>query len=222
MPGPAQQPGSPRRVLWVEGKDDKAVVQSLCNQHRLPPAVFRVDEKQGLEPILAGLSVELRAPNVERFGVVVDGNGNPDARWDSIRVILESHGYSGVPQTLQSSGIDLPSMPGGLRFGVWIMPDNGSPGVLEDFAAALVPAGDQVWKRAGEAVDGIPAEHRRFPEVRRSKAHIHTWLAWQEYPGSPMGQAIGKGDLDAHAPAAGRFVAWLRRLMLDDPDAGPE
>jgi len=40
---------------------------------------------------------------------------------------------------------------------------------------------------------------------------MHTWLAWQESPGSPMGQAIGKGDLDANAPAAVAFVAWLRR-----------
>jgi hypothetical protein len=34
-----------------------------------------------------------------------------------------------------------------------------------------------------------------------------------------MGQAIGKGDLDAHAPAAGRFIDWLRRLMVGDSAA---
>jgi hypothetical protein len=101
-------------------------------------------------------------------------------------------------------------------FGAWIMPDNGSTGALEDFAAALVPASDTLWTRAGEAVDAIPDEERRFPEVRRSKVHMHTWLAWQEHPGSPMGQAIGKGDLDAQAPAAQRFIAWLRRMMVDD------
>ncbi len=99
------------------------------------------------------------------------------------------------------------------------MPDNGSPGALEDFAAMLVPAGDALWLRAGEAVDSIPEQARLFPAGRRSKAHMHTWLAWQEQPGSPMGQAIGKGDLDAHAPAAQRFVAWLRRLMVDEPEA---
>ena len=31
-----------------------------------------------------------------------------------------------------------------------------------------------------------------------------------------MGQAIGKGDLDAGAPAAQAFIAWLRRLMVDE------
>jgi hypothetical protein len=37
-----------------------------------------------------------------------------------------------------------------------------------------------------------------------------------------MGQAIGKGDLDAHAALAGRFIAWLWRLMLDNPAAEQE
>ncbi len=102
-------------------------------------------------------------------------------------------------------------------FGAWIMPDNAAAGALEDFTASLVPPDDALWRRAGEAVDSIPEEHRRFPPVRRSKAHIHTWLAWQESPGSPMGQAITKGDLDANAPAAMEFVGWLRRLFVDDP-----
>jgi hypothetical protein len=34
-----------------------------------------------------------------------------------------------------------------------------------------------------------------------------------------MGQAIGQGSLPANAPDALRFVAWLRRLMIEDmPD----
>jgi hypothetical protein len=88
-----------------------------------------------------------------------------------------------------------------------------------------VPDGDALWTRAGDAIDSIPEHERRFPPVRRSKALIHTWLAWQEEPGSPMGQAIGKRDLDGSAPAAQRFVEWLRRLMLDAPaqdDAGAD
>jgi hypothetical protein len=33
-----------------------------------------------------------------------------------------------------------------------------------------------------------------------------------------MGQAIGQRALNAHAPAAQRFVAWLRRLMVDEAE----
>lgn len=209
------------RLLWVEGKDDSAVVQSLCEQHHVP-VVFKVQSTDGIDELLGRFYTELRARGADRFGVVVDANGNAQARWDSIRHTLEAEGYPDVPQRPAPDGIILPATEHRPVFGAWIMPDNGSPGVLEDFAAALVPADDQLWIRAGEAVDAIPAEHKRFSDVRRSKAHIHTWLAWQEYPGSPMGQAIGKGDLDAHAPAAGRFIEWLRRLMLDDPAAEQE
>ena len=96
------------------------------------------------------------------------------------------------------------------------MPDNGSAGYLEDFAGALVPADDPLWLRAGGVLDAIPREDRRFTTVHRSKAHIHTWLAWQEDPGSPMGQAITKRDLNASAPLAERVIAWLQRLMVSD------
>lgn len=212
-PGPT---GS--RVVWVEGKDDDAVVQSLCKSHRLPQR-FSVREKGGFEKLLAGVALEIRAPGMERFGIVVDANGDATARLAQIRRVVEPEGYPAFPTALALEGLVIAS-PGSLpRLGVWIMPDNGSPGALEDFAASLVPAGDALWVRAGDAVDAIPDGDRRFPAARRSKAHMHTWLAWQESPGSPMGQAIGKGDLRADAPAAQRFVAWLRRLMVDDGSA---
>lgn len=203
-----------RRQVWVEGKDDSAVVQSLCRSHQLPH-VFSVISQEGVDELLAAFYTELRAPGMERFGVIVDANGNAQARWDSIRKTLQEEGFADLPVRPQPNGVIIPGSPHRPVFGAWIMPDNGSPGALEDFVAALVPAGNTLWMRAGEAVDAIPTQERRFPEVRRSKAHMHTWLAWQEQPGSPMGQAIGKRDLDAQAPQAQRFVAWLRRLMVD-------
>ncbi len=44
-------------------------------------------------------------------------------------------------------------------------------------------------------------------------AEIHTWLAWQEEPGSPLGQAITKRYLDADAPRAQQLMDWVRRLF---------
>ncbi|HEX2210867.1 MAG TPA: DUF3226 domain-containing protein [Longimicrobium sp.] len=217
MPAPRR----PARLLWVEGKDDSAVTQSLCAAHQLP-RVFDVVAKSGVDEVLDTFFTAVRGPGAERFGVVVDANGNAQARWDSIRRTLTAEGYKEVPERIDAEGTIVPAVPHRPTFGAWIMPNNGSPGALEDFAAALVSAGDPLWVRAGEAIDAIPEAERRFSPVRRSKAHMHTWLAWQEYPGSPMGQAIGKGDLDAQTPAARAFVAWLRRLMVDDaPPAAP-
>lgn len=210
----------PRRVLWVEGSDDNAVVRSICGAHAVPEK-FSVEPRQGVERLLAGLAVEVRNPVLDCFGVVVDANGDAHARWTAIRSSLARVGYRDVPASPDPAGTIVAAVDRLPRFGVWIMPDNVSPGALEDFAASLVPSGDELWVRAGEALDSIPEELRRFSAARRSKAHIHTWLAWQEDPGSPMGQAIGKRDLNAYAPAAQRFVTWLRRLMVEDVAAPP-
>jgi hypothetical protein len=205
---------APRHLLWVEGKDDSAVVQSLCAQHEFPQ-VFRVKQKAGIGEIFRGLPVELRATALERFGVVIDADDDAPARWDAVRDTLLRVGYTDAPARLDPEGVIVGGAGKLPRFGAWIMPDNEAPGVLETFAASLVPPDDVLWTHADAVLDEIPDEHRRFREVERPKAHIHTWLAWQEGPGSPMGQAITKGDLDANAPAARRFVAWLRRLFVD-------
>lgn len=42
---------------------------------------------------------------------------------------------------------------------------------------------------------------------------IHTWLAWQDDPGTPLGQAITKRYLDAEGPHVAAFLSWLTRLF---------
>ena len=61
------------------------------------------------------------------------------------------------------------------------------------------------------------ATRQRYPNRHRSKALIHTWLAWQQNPGRPMGTAIKAGYLQHDAPIALAFVAWLRRLFEIPP-----
>lgn len=202
------------RRLLVEGKDDKHVVWGLCEVYDVPQT-FSVEDAEGVDPLLDLFSVQLRGSGIERVGVVADADSEVASRWASIAGLLRSHGYQHVPPAPERGGT-IVSEPGKPVVGVWLMPDNTTAGMLEDFVAALVPAGDPLLQRAATAVDSIPDTERRFPPVRRSKALIHTWLAWQEEPGSPMGQAIGKRDLDGNAPAALGFLHWLRRLMVDD------
>ncbi len=92
------------------------------------------------------------------------------------------------------------------------MPNNKLPGMLEDFVALLIPSEDLLWARALESVNNIPSEQRRFTITHLSKAYIHTWLAWQEEPGTPLGSAITKRYFNPDAPQAAIFIAWVRRL----------
>jgi hypothetical protein len=93
------------------------------------------------------------------------------------------------------------------------MPDNTIPGMLEDFMGLLIPAGDVLWPMAQDIVVQVVAKDRRFPQTQEIKAKMHTWLAWQEEPGKPMGQAITKRYLDANAPHARQLVQWIRTLF---------
>jgi hypothetical protein len=77
----------------------------------------------------------------------------------------------------------------------------------------LIPQGDLLWSRAKESVAAIPEGERRFSRVAQSKAAIHTWLAWQKEPGTPLGQAITARYLDSQAPHAQQFVNWVQRLF---------
>jgi len=93
------------------------------------------------------------------------------------------------------------------------MPDNQLPGILEDFIGFLVPQGDLLWTRAADCLKSIPLEQRRFTSAKQAKAHIHTWLAWQEEPGTPFGSAITKRYLDADALHAQKLMNWVKRLF---------
>ncbi len=99
------------------------------------------------------------------------------------------------------------------------MPDNVQRGALEDFIRLLVPEEDKLWEYAEQTVKDISSEDRPKPEDGLNaenwdaKAKIHTWLAWREKPGQPIGEAINQRYLDPKAQEAQRFIAWVKLLF---------
>ena len=98
------------------------------------------------------------------------------------------------------------------RVGVWLMPDNQSPGELEDFVAQMIPDGDPVWPLSQDYIDGIPVSDRKFAHGKTLRAKIHAWLAAREDP-RQMGLAIRARDLDIGGDLCTRFTAWLDMLF---------
>ena len=96
--------------------------------------------------------------------------------------------------------------------GVWVMPDNDQTGALEAFLRLLVPEGDPNWEYAGKCVTEIP-KPGGTSENWGAKAQLHTWLAWQKYPGKAPEQAFKPKYLDSQAQAAQNLVLWLERLF---------
>lgn len=200
------------RALLVEGRDDKHVVWCLLRHHDVPET-FEVLDKDGVENVLKVLPVQLKASGIQAVGVLIDADGNVSSRWAQLKSILEDVGYVNVPDAPHIDGTIMHQeyMP---RVGVWLMPDNSIPGMLEDFIAYLVPPEDSVFSAAKTAVAAAAKLPAPFKESHTAKAEIHTWLAWQEDPGTPLGQAITKKYLDPEAQSALKFLDWLRKVFV--------
>ncbi|MEO7719200.1 MAG: DUF3226 domain-containing protein [Capsulimonas sp.] len=195
-------------ILIVEGADDFFLLKNWFLRFRLVGKI-RLEEGGGYERLRDSIDTRVDASNLERFGVIVDADEDLPSRWLSIRGAFENAGYE-MPAEPQTSGTivvqaERPTI------GIWIMPDNRLPGELEDFVRMLIPEADSLWPRACNAIDDIPEAERLFKESI-SKARLHTWLAWQEEPGKPIGQAIVKRYFSTETEQAKAFQKWLMDL----------
>lgn len=201
-----------QKILYVESLNDAHVCYALFEHYAVPES-FTVSAKDGLGNILKTLRLELKKADEDRLetiGILIDADHDPSGRWREVMRLLTRAGYMNLPETPDADGAiiaqaDHPTI------GVWMMPDNRVPGALEHFIAALVPADDRLWPHVNTVLQQLVEQ--RFREEDRLKAHVHTWLAWQEEPGRPMGYAIGRGFLDPDVPQAERLIAWIRRLF---------
>ena len=200
------------QVLLVEGTDDQHVLWALLKRADFPET-FKIEQKGGIDNLLKVLPVQLKGSSILTIGVLVDADVNAQSRWNALRAIMVRSGYSSIPIIPQKGGtiIQEPRLP---KVGVWIMPDNKTNGMLEDFVADLVPKDDMSFAHAKKVLGSLPDEVKKFSTIHLSKAVVHTWLAWQEDPGTPMGQALTKKYLDASAPITTDFLKWLRRLFI--------
>jgi hypothetical protein len=201
----------PQSTLLVEGDDDFHLCYHLLKHYQLEKLIS-IEDKKGVENLLKSLKVELKLKN--RLGIVVDADDDLVARWRAIRARLRVSGYNSIPNSPVGAGTilqegDLPVV------GIWLMPDNKIPGMLEDFVSLLRPQEDVLWPFAVSVVQQVKGIETslRFQDMHESKARIHTWLAWQREPGKPIGQAITKGYLKADAALAQSFIDWIRELF---------
>lgn len=204
-----------RNYLLVEGNDDAGVFYNLLQHHQLHERITIIDKK-GIHNLLATLNDELIRSGLERLGIVVDADIDLAARWQSLRDKLIRSGYNAVPAIPDTNGtiIEQVEQP---TVGIWLMPDNKVPGMLENFVSFLVPQSDTLWPITEDILQRVIAKDRRFPPTQTIKAHLHTWLAWQEEPGKPMGQAITKRYLKAEALHAQQLMAWIHQLFNLEP-----
>jgi hypothetical protein len=207
-----------RKRLLVEGRTDQYAIAGLMRHfvawgQTAAEWPVTVTAEGSREQILASgvISTYCKGTGIEALGIVLDANESLESRWQGVRCRCREL-FPKFPDTLPADGLVYEE--GTPRIGVWIMPDNQSPGVLETFLARLIPDPNcGLWVHVKDSTAKASALGAPFKRKHLDKAHVHTWLAWQDPPGPPLGESLTTKRLDPHAPAAAPFVAWFKRLF---------
>ena len=210
------------KQLLVEGDDDVYAIAELMGHHvswgnREKDWPVYLDAAGSVDTILAEpeISTRCKSSTIQTLGIVIDANDSLQGRWQRLRDIGRSL-YDEFPSNLRRDGLLIPARPPFPRFGVWIMPDNTNRGMLETFLARLVPTAvpqRSLWDYAGETAEEARRRGGACRPQHADKAHVHTWLAWQDPPGQPLGLAVRAKCLEPDSPFAGPFVEWFIRLF---------
>lgn len=200
----------PQKLL-VEGKDDMHVIWALCEQFSLKET-FDVVNIEGIGNLPDHISLRLKQSGIKTIGIIIDADTEIGSRWEQVRNQFLNEGIA-VPPVLPPSGLIL-SVTNKPKIGVWIMPDNTLNGMLEDFIRFLVPSNDQLLQEVNIHLNNIESKDlQKYNTTARSKATIHSWLACQSDPGTPLGQSITKKYLDTDTEICQTFISWLNNLF---------
>ena len=218
---------SAHNVLLVEGDSDRGFFEELCKRWQLPVQVkvttpraagHAKNTKQAAFDVLGKTYLpQLADGQIERLAIAVDAdqhaNGGGFARTlDQLTQRLTPAGYQ------QRAG----SGPAGFFFGhsdglndlgAWLMPNNADDGMLEDWILlSLHPQEAALMQHAKTSIDQIPGGPK-FKPLRRSKAEVATWLAWQSEPDHGLWQAAKPDLLDDTAPQLHALKTWLMQVF---------
>ncbi|MDY6938106.1 MAG: DUF3226 domain-containing protein [Cyanobacteriota bacterium] len=206
------------KKLIVEGVQDRRVIPELIEKNGIPwgetkdTAIVYIEDYGSDEFIDADIiSTELKASGLRALGLIVDADDNFSDRWRSIQnACLKS--ISDFPEKLPDTGL-IHQTQTGIKFGVWVIPDNQNRGMLETFLAYLVPdENETLWQYAQQVAKEAKKCDAPFKEVWFDKAYIYTWLAWQNPPGRQLHQAVIEQILNPQHPKAKLFVNWFKNL----------
>ena len=197
--------------LLVEGNNDLHIIKSLCEKYSVNES-FKVIDVQGIDNIFKNLLINFKGYEKKSIGIVLDADINFDKRQKEIKNFLKKIDFD-YTMDFPKGGLIL-SNEKEQKIGFWIMPNNEFNGMIEDFVSFLVPKDDKLLTIVNQTLNSIESQNlNKYSLNHKTKAKIHTWLAWQENPGTPMGQAITKKYLETNNEICDLFVNWLNRMF---------
>jgi hypothetical protein len=218
---------SNKNILLVEGEADRAFFEALCTRWQLPVQVkvstprdagHTKDTKQAALSVLKTIYLgQLADGQIERLAIAIDADrtmdgGGFDRTLNQLSQCLGPAGYA----------LNANPGPGGLLFahsdglndiGAWIMPNNAGEGALEHWIQGnLHPSEIALMEHAQASINQIPIGPK-FKSIKRTKAEVATWLAWQAEPDHGLWQAAKPGLLNEAAPQFLALKMWLEKVF---------
>lgn len=198
------------KQLLVEGNDDLHVMKALRQKFTILEN-FEIIDCKGIDNLFLQVPIRLKQSGLETLGIIIDADIKISGRWATIRTIFSKQGIS-LPDTIPTDGLILKVDT--ITIGIWIMPNNDLNGMLEDFISFLVPKDDKLLSIATQTLNVIEKEKLgKYIPSHKSKALIHSWLSWQEDPGTPMGLAITKKYFTTEKEICNKLISWLTKTF---------
>lgn len=223
------------KVLLVEGANDRDFFQAVLADSKLqnvniaPKTPSEAEassvKKNGVDNLLIALALQLgklkEAEGIERLGIVVDADhatNDPSCdfgfsvRRKQVADVLANQGWLPTSTPAPLTKGEFFRHPDGLPdVGLWVMPDHGADGMLEDFVMPLIAGVDQqrLFQHAQVTIGNLPVTLFN-PKLHTTKACVATWRAWQKSPGGSLGKVLQSEALDLTLSPASEFIEWLK------------
>lgn len=205
QPGMLPEPIVQRKVIVVEGPDDRRFLGALSRHLGIEPGV-QVIEAQGkdnLRQVLRALTLASGFAHVETLAVIRDADNDPRAAFQSLCNSLLQAGLIAPPR------LNL-VVPGNPAVGIFVWPDCHSPGQLETLCLEAVssePAMDCV----NSYLDCLQHTQESLPQPA-DKARLQVFLASRNRPGLRLGEAAEAGYFSWDQPVFEPIKHFLQSL----------
>ncbi len=172
-------------VLIVEGKDEEQFFDALINYIGLKGIqILPIGGKTRLKYNLKALVSTTRFSEIKSLGIIRDANTNPDSAFQSVQKALQDSGLPVPSKALKPVGFKP-------RITVMILPDEKTPGMLEDVCINAVSNDPSFF-----CVEGyfkcLQQENFTLPR-NLSKAKVQVFLASRPEAGKRLGEAAQEG-----------------------------
>lgn len=198
----------PSKLFLAEGSSEAFFLESLFTDRGFDESeycVFCIEGIDNLRPNLHFLSTEPNFHLVKSMGIMVDANGDADARLTSVLSSLKRYGCADDSTSFNGGNIAVYK---GLRIGLFISPGNSEPGTIETLTVREIR--DQQESECIEALEGCIKSV--CGAVLSEKALTQIYISIKNGSLCGVGRAFQAGILKVEHPAYEEAVETFAQL----------